>query len=171
MYSPAELKGMDITTQVLQRLRSRYPDIAIVSFGSHAMDARLPKDLQQSISYSVNPPQERIRNIYASCDLWLTTSRSEGFNLVAAEAMACRTPVIATHTGWPVEAITNGVNGYCCPIDDVEALYLACQNILNLDSSAWQKMSGAAHDATHGLSWTSSCTAFEEILTKVAQRS
>jgi hypothetical protein len=30
------------------------------------------------------------------CDAWMTCSRSEGFNLPALEAMACRTPVVLT---------------------------------------------------------------------------
>jgi glycosyltransferase involved in cell wall biosynthesis len=29
------------------------------------------------------------------------------------EAMACRTPVVATRTGWPAEAIVAGFNGAC----------------------------------------------------------
>lgn len=54
--------------------------------------------------------------------MWVTTSRSEDFNLPAMEAMASRAPVVATKTDWPEEAISNELNGYLVDVDDVAGL-------------------------------------------------
>src|SRR5262245_42601030 len=40
----------------------------------------------------LSPPQDRIRDLYARCDVWLTASRSDGFNLPAIESMLAEHP-------------------------------------------------------------------------------
>jgi glycosyltransferase involved in cell wall biosynthesis len=49
---------------------------------------------------------------YRAADLFLFPSTTETFGLVALEAMACRTPVIAAHTGGVLDIVTEGVNGF-----------------------------------------------------------
>ena len=88
------------------------------------------------MNFTFDPPQSSLRDLYAACDVWLTASSSEGFNLPAMEAMACRTPVVATRTGWPAEAIVDGVNGACVGIDDVEALARETERLLRLSDKA-----------------------------------
>ena len=54
------------------------------------------------------PAQDMIRDIYGQCDVWLFSSRSEGFGLPLLESMACRTPVIATPAGAAPELCAGG---------------------------------------------------------------
>lgn len=49
---------------------------------------------------------------YRAADLFLFPSTTETFGLVALEAMACRTPVIAARTGGVLDIVKEGVNGY-----------------------------------------------------------
>ena len=55
-------------------------------------------------------------------DVYLSTSRSEGFSLTVVQAMACALPVIATRSGGPEEIVTDGVDGILVNVDDVPAL-------------------------------------------------
>ena len=111
----------------------------------------------------------RLRDLYASCDLWLTASRSEGFNLTAMEAMACRTPVVATRTGWPEDAIVNRSNGICVDIDDLQALIEATHWVLGLDDPRWRDLSRAAFETVKDASWERSAKEFEQALIGFAQ--
>ena len=72
------------------------------------VDKRYP--LPRGAQYRQRPPQAQIAAIYAACDLWLFTSRNEGFGLPLLEAMACRTPVLATRAGAAPDLI-DGCNG------------------------------------------------------------
>jgi len=159
LYSSAAVKGVDVALRVVDELRRRIPDLRIISFGSEQ-----PKDLPPGIEFSHEPAQDKLRELYASCDVWLTASRSEGFNLTAMEAMACRTPVVATRTGWPEEAIVNGSNGVCVDIDDLEALIKATQWVLGLEDSPWRDVSRAAFETVKDASWERSAKEFEQAL-------
>lgn len=76
-------------------------------------------------------------------DALLFPSRSEGFGLVAAEAMACGLPVIATRGSSLVEVVDDGVTGMLCPQDDVAAFAAAARSLAGNPESA-RHMAAAA---------------------------
>jgi len=49
---------------------------------------------------------------YRAADVFLFPSTTETFGLVALEAMACGTPVIAAHTGGVLDIVVDGENGF-----------------------------------------------------------
>jgi glycosyltransferase involved in cell wall biosynthesis len=86
LYSTAALKGVDVSLKAIADVRTRFPDLDVISFADQA-----PRGGKlDGVQLHVSPHQSTLRDIYASCDVWLTASRSEGFNLPAMEAMACR---------------------------------------------------------------------------------
>lgn len=167
LYHEAALKGVDIALMALARLREQYPDLRAICFGSHAPKSQAV--LADFIEFECAPAQNRIRDIYAQCDVWLTASRSEGFNLPAMEAMACRTPVVATDTGWPSEAIRNGENGFLVAVDDVDGIVQGVSRILDADDAAWRRISEEALHTVADSSWDKSCMQFEAALRRVSQ--
>ena len=62
-------------------------------------------------------------------DALLFPSRSEGFGLVAAEAMACELPVVATRSASLVEVVAHGQTGELCLPDDVPGFVSAVQRL------------------------------------------
>lgn len=166
LYSNVQVKGVDVAVKAVELLRQRIPDLRVVSFGSAQPDPQF----QKIVEFSFDPPQNTLRDIYASCDVWLAASRSEGFNLTAMEAMACRTPVVSTRTGWPEEVLVKGVNGALVDIDDSEALASQACEILMLPDAQWQKMSEAAFAAVCDSSWERAAGQFEAALMRAASR-
>jgi glycosyltransferase involved in cell wall biosynthesis len=112
LHSVAPRKTVMLAIDALTLARARLPDLRVKSFGAH----RLKKPLPDWIDYRHRPPQDMIPQIYASCDLWLFPSRSEGFGLPILEAMACHTPVLATDAGAAPDLI-DGTNGRVLPYD------------------------------------------------------
>jgi glycosyltransferase involved in cell wall biosynthesis len=67
--------------------------------------------------------------IIKQLDTLVINSKSEAFVMVGIEAMACRTPVIATNVGGTREMITHGINGLLLPAGDKEALAAALKQM------------------------------------------
>ena len=160
LYAPIHFKGTDVTLQAIDRLRQRIPNLRVIAFGIFQPDLNFDKNIE----FHYSPPQQQIRQLYAQCDVWVTASRSEGFNLPAMEAMACRTPVVSTRTGWPEEGIETGRNGVLVDVDDVDALAEGIQWVLRLAEADWSMVSSHAYETVAGYSWENSSLQFEQAL-------
>jgi len=167
LYSAAELKGVDTAIAAIRIVRERVPELRIVSFGEIEM---LPELALEGVEYFLRPPQSQIREIYAACDVWLSASRSEGFNLPAMEAMACRTPVVSTKTGWPEEVIQSGWNGWLAGIDDVQELARGLEWIVTREDDVWRELSNNSHMTVADSSWEASAALFERALERACKR-
>ena len=169
LYSQGHIKGLDVSLSALRIVGKMIPLLRILSFGNQPMNERLllPKDAR----FYICPPQQEIRNIYSQCDVWLTASRSEGFNLPAMEAMACRTPVVATRTGWPEEAVKTGANGVLVDVDDWIGLANGVEWVLSRSGEDWRKLSSNAYATVASSSWQKSTAMFEEALKHACRRS
>ena len=168
LYTTADFKGLDVTLAALDIVRRRHPDLRVVSFGSERLTPshRLPPEAE----FHYLPAQGRLRDLYAQCDVWVTASRSEGFNLPALEAMMCRTPVISTRTGWPAEAVMPGWNGDLVEFDDVPGLAASIERLLSLDDGAWRTLSDNAHATASATSLRRSSQMFEAALRHACRR-
>lgn len=168
LYSTAAFKGVDTLFLALALVTERVPGLKLIAFGSE-VPGLLPR-LPEGTEFYFRPPQHQIRDIYARCDVWATASRSEGFNLPAMEAMACRTPVVATRTGWPEEAVKSGWNGMLVDVDDVAGLANSIERVLNQDNNAWRAMSANAFATVAESSWDVSADLFEKALLNAQAR-
>ena len=165
IYSPAKFKGVDVTLKAIEIVHQSFPDLRVVTFGQHDISNDLT--LPDYSTFSRTPKQEELRTIYASCDVWLSGSRAEGFGLPILEAMACRTPVIATRTGASCDLIMDGINGYVVDIENAEEMASRVVEILSASPSTWQKMSDAAFITAHSYSWDDAARAFAAELEKL----
>jgi glycosyltransferase involved in cell wall biosynthesis len=169
MYSSVHFKGLDVLLAALQTVRTRFPDLRVISFGTELPRFKLP--LPHNAEFFFCPPQEQLRSLYSCCDVWITASRSEGFNLPAMEAMACRTPVVATRTGWPAEALKSWQNGVLVDVDDSVGLAHGVEWVLSRSNQEWCDLSSHAYSTTATGSWEASAEMFEKALEHACRRS
>ena len=138
------------------------PDLRVVAFGEKTSGVTLPP----FVEYEVRPAQPRIAEIYASCDAWLFSSRSEGFGLPILEAMACRTPVVGTAAGVAPDVLPGG-GGRLVDVDDVAAMAAAIVDYCRLDETAWRDLSDRAVATAAGFRWDAATRLFEANLTRM----
>jgi glycosyltransferase involved in cell wall biosynthesis len=88
---------------------------------------------------------QSVDELLACADLFLLPSKNESFGLAALEAMACGTPVVASHTGGIPEVVTHGETGFLFPLGAVEEMAEGAISILT-DPERWSRFSAAARN-------------------------
>ncbi|NER51253.1 MAG: glycosyltransferase family 4 protein [Symploca sp. SIO1A3] len=151
MYATTYWKGCDVSLKAFSLAAQKIPNLRLVAFGTKEPSPDLP--LPSGTQFFHKPAQHTIKDIYASCDVWLCGSWSEGFHRPPLEAMACRCPVVSTEVGGPIDRIENGVNGYLVPVGDSTALAKYLVEVLSLADAEWQAMSNAAYTTATSYSW------------------
>lgn len=134
------LKGIDSLMRAMALVLQRHPDLknqVCVSIIGGAADPdselervelerlhRLKEDLGIShlITFLGAKDQNTLAQYYSAAQMVVMPSHYESFGMVAIEAMACGTPVIASDVGGLTYTVEDGFNGYLVPLKDYHAL-------------------------------------------------
>jgi glycosyltransferase involved in cell wall biosynthesis len=112
--------------------------------------------------------QERLADLYASADGFLTASLYEGYGMVLAEAMARGLPIVCTTGGAAVETVADDA-AIKVPPGDERALSLAVQRILH-DTGLRRRMADASWAAGQKLPrWEETARIIAGVIKEVAQ--
>jgi D-inositol-3-phosphate glycosyltransferase len=154
------LKGPD----VLLRAAAKLPRVHIVVAGGPSGSGlaapdglvRLADELGISARVKFLPPQSRenLATLFQAVNLVAVPSYSESFGLVALEAQACGTPVVAAAVGGLPVAVRDGVSGTLVSGHDVDRWAHAVDELLRLCAGprAWA-MSRSAVEHAARFSW------------------
>ena len=74
--------------------------------------------------------REDVACLLAASDIALVPSESESFGLAALEAMACGCAVVTSNIGGLPELVRDGVDGYLCPVGDIEVMAARVNSLL-----------------------------------------
>ncbi len=112
------LKAPDILLRAAAELPAPARDeLTLVIVGGNSGSGlelgKLAADLGVAASVRFLPPQDRaaLADVYRAADLVAVPSYNESFGLVALEAQACGTPVVAAAVGGLVTAVRDGISG------------------------------------------------------------
>lgn len=134
------LKGIDTILRALAVAKRRDPELvkdvclSIVG-GDPNQDSELEMreferlqalreslDIGDLVTFLGAKDQDRLIDYYTAAEMVVMPSHYESFGMVAIEAMACGTPVIASDVGGLSFSIEDGFNGFLVPGRDAEAL-------------------------------------------------
>jgi GalNAc-alpha-(1->4)-GalNAc-alpha-(1->3)-diNAcBac-PP-undecaprenol alpha-1,4-N-acetyl-D-galactosaminyltransferase len=141
------VKGFDLAIAAFAKLRDKYPDWHLTILGEGPNRAELEElrsklDLSNRVHFL-----GQVQNVNAhlrQADIFVLSSRFEGFPMALCEAMACGVPVVATDClSGPREIITDGVDGILVAMEDVDALANG-MDILMADPVKRQQLARAA---------------------------
>jgi D-inositol-3-phosphate glycosyltransferase len=159
-------KGPDVAVRAVAEAVARDPEatrdleLAVVggpSGGDGAEVARL-MDLAQALDIAdrltFHPPQaqSRLADFYAAADVVLVPSRSESFGLVALEAEACGTPVVAAAVGGLRHVVEHGHTGFLVEGHDPSA-YAEHLLALLADPKLQQRLGSAGAVSALSFTW------------------
>lgn len=131
------IKGVDNLIRALALMMRRKPALRgdvfltiIGGAGDPATDAELARlqTLRESlgvgdmVTFLGSRDQDMLVNYYNSASVVVVPSYYESFGMVALEAMACGTPVIASDVGGLSLNVVDGFNGYLVPQGNVDEL-------------------------------------------------
>jgi D-inositol-3-phosphate glycosyltransferase len=133
------LKGADLAIGALAELRDRRAELVIVGGPSgpdgdaelahlHAMVAEL--GLERRVRFVAPQPHEQLVSYYRAADVCVVPSQAESFGLVALEAAACGTPVVASDVGGLRSLVDHGSTGYLVEQRDPADFASAVERVL-----------------------------------------
>ena len=100
----------------------------------------VPDDID--VLFLLSVPNSLKDALLKSARLLVYTPSNEHFGIVPLEAMLAGTPVLAANTGGPLETVVDGITGWLCPPDDVEAWTIVIDKVLHkMSNTQLQKMS------------------------------
>lgn len=165
------LKGIDILIEamalVLEDMEELRDEICLCIIGgdpdadAHSMDQEMSR-LQQMrerlgiadvVTFLGKKSQDMLPYHYSAAEVCVVPSHYESFGMVALEAMACGTPVIASKVGGLTFTVRDGQTGFLVPNDDPRALADRLRRLLG-DQELRQEMSHHAVQLSERYSWT-----------------
>lgn len=96
--------------------------------------------------------QDTLPYYYSAAEAVVVPSHYESFGMVALEAMACGTPVVASQVGGLAFLVQDGVTGYTVPVDDPQAMADRLSTLLT-DVDLHRKMSENAVKMAYEYRW------------------
>jgi D-inositol-3-phosphate glycosyltransferase len=96
--------------------------------------------------------QDKLHHYYSAAEMVIMPSHYESFGMVALEAMACGTPVIASEVGGLAYLVRDGVTGFHVPDRDPVALASAIARLAQ-DSALRERLGRQAHQYAQQYSW------------------
>jgi glycosyltransferase involved in cell wall biosynthesis len=167
LYAHVEIKRCDLMLKAYELARKQIPNLRLVAFGNVPVADHLP--LPYGAGYWKSPPQDQIKQVYSQCDAWMFGSVQEGFGLPIVEAMACRTPVIATPAGAAPELLAGG-GGVLVKDGDPKDMARAIVEICQMPETNWREVSEAAYKTASSFTWEDSSRLFEAALIRAVER-
>jgi D-inositol-3-phosphate glycosyltransferase len=116
----------------------------------HRLRAEL--GIEELVTFLGKRDQELLPYYYCAAEVVVMPSHYESFGMVALEAMACGTPVIASRVGGLRFSVVHGYTGLHVPVGDADALAAAITKLFKNDVLRWQ-LSANSRQVAQSFGW------------------
>jgi len=160
------LKGIDTLIEALALMQKAGVVVCLTVIGGDSNDdqeaendeiARLQMireqyGLKDLVAFIGRRDQDTLPYYYSAAEAVVVPSQYESFGMVALEAMACGTPVVASQVGGLAYLVQDGITGFTVPVDEPEALAERLTRLVN-DTALKQEMGKNAAQLAVGYRW------------------
>jgi D-inositol-3-phosphate glycosyltransferase len=172
------LKGLHVAIEALALLDD--PDAVLLVVGGPsgtdgpfelARAHRLVDELgvREQVRFVSPQPHHLLSTYYRAADICVVPSRSESFGLVALEAAACGTPVVAAAVGGLTTVVEHGRTGILVDERAAAAFAAACRALLD-DPGARADIGGAAAERARGYTWSIAAARLRRLYSDLSRR-
>lgn len=162
------LKGIDTLLKAMSLMKKHCPELAknvcVCIIGgdpwaetpdaemARLKEMRLELGVENLVTFLGAKDQDILPNYYAAAEMVVMPSHYESFGMVALEAMAMGTPVIASEVGGLAFLVRDGENGFLVPSRDPEALAERIFTLLN-DANCQKTLGRQAFEHARQYAW------------------
>ena len=155
------LKGLDILIGAMSKLEDTADTRLLIVGGQPGRDRELGRlrsmaarlGVQDVVTFTGTMDQSELPAYYSAADVFVMPSYYESFGLVALEAMACGTPVIASRVGGLRTFVKDGEAGYLIPWHCPEP-YAQRLDVLLANPTLRESMGRAARARAQTMGWS-----------------
>jgi D-inositol-3-phosphate glycosyltransferase len=172
------LKGLEVAVRALAALARRDAVLLVVGGASglegndEAARVRGLIDelgITDRVRFIEPQPHHLLSSYYRAADVVLVPSRSESFGLVALEAAACGTPVVAAAVGGLRTLVRDGETGFLIEDRDPDQYAARVTQILDDAALARRLSAGSVHLAS-GYTWSVTAARLRRLYADLRQR-
>jgi D-inositol-3-phosphate glycosyltransferase len=173
------LKGLDVAVRALAELDDPTAVLVVVG-GASGRDGRAEVErieklasalgVSERVRFAAPQPHHMLSTFYRAADVVLVPSRSESFGLVALEAAACGTPVVAAAVGGLRTLVEHGRTGFLVEGRDPTVLAAYAEQVLTNPPLAAELSAQAAHRA-RDFTWSTAAGRLRRIYADLTTRS
>ncbi|WP_238476668.1 glycosyltransferase family 4 protein [Bythopirellula goksoeyrii] len=148
-------KGTDLFVEAMIRILPHHPEVTALIIGkteakfarfSQALKRRIAEaGLEGRICFTGEIEKQKLPEILSALTLLVAVPRYEGYGMTPLEAMASGTPVVVSDTGAFATFVANSKSGRLVPINDIEKVCDAVEEILD-DPNLAEDMSRGARE-------------------------
>ncbi len=181
------LKGIDVLINAVAYIQRHRPEllaetqVSIIGGDPTAVrrdpemvrlqELRCERDLCHTVRFLGAKDQSLLPYFYAAADMVVMPSHYESFGLVALEAMAMGTPVIASDVGGLAHLVRNGETGFLIPRNHVELFAMHMIELLT-DENLQAQLGKQATAHAHNFEWKQVVNRmFDEVYLPLTQHS
>ena len=185
------LKGLDVLIEAIASMHQKAdfmenPFCLVIIGGDNDENATQDDNLEISrikelaeryglsdlVTFLGKKSQNSLPYYYSAAEAVVVPSQYESFGMVALEAMACGTPVVASQVGGLAYLVQDGVTGYTVPVDEPDELARKLASILE-DPALHQRLGTQAIKVAQDYAWEKIAqkllVVYEELLTNSLQ--
>ena len=150
-----ERKGFHRVMACMPELRKRFPDLMYLVVGGPSPEGDWTERLRQmavdlglkeAVRFLGPLPSSDLSKVLSAADVFVLSTRNEGWANVLLEAMACGLPVVTTDVGGNAEVVCRQELGTVVPFDDAPRLLQGISQALSKD---WDRQAIRAYAAAN----------------------
>ncbi|HEY2614995.1 MAG TPA: glycosyltransferase [Chthoniobacterales bacterium] len=150
-------KGAHDWSQIIERVRQRFPEAQFRFLGTMIEPAAILSDLKttapEGIELISDYQPDDLPELLADCTVGAFPSYAEGFGLAVLEQLAAGIPTIAYDTAGPRDLLGRHLPELLVPIGDIDGFAAAICRVLALNLVDYKKLSECSAEAASEFSW------------------